>query len=291
MKKGSVFLILIAASIFQFACNGGGGETTENSNSANSAANSIAESDSNAQAQETPLPQFTDANAALEEGKRRLDANETEKSIEAFQQAVRLDPDLADAYFNMGIAQAQLEDEKAKSVTVDEESPTPTPSRRSKSKKQEDDLPLTESQKAFAKAAEIYEKITEENPKDDFAFYNLGRSYNKLNKDEEAEKAFKQAVKLKPDDADYLHDLGKIHNKLSHYDEAMVVLKKAISIDPNNLQIQKELDKAEAGERRIKFGTSPTPQSTQAAKPKDKPQRPTPQLKIEDAPIRPRPTP
>lgn len=280
MKKGFIILSLAVSIIFQFSCKSA---PSENSNTANS--NLSVQANTNSQPQDAPLPAFTDANAALAEGKRLLDADQTEKSIEAFQQAVKLNPNLAEAYFNMGIAYALLEDEKP--ITETSEETNSNSSKKTKKKDgKEEALPLTQSQKAFQSAAEIYEKITEENPKDDSAFFNLGRSYNKLNKDEEAEKAFQQAVKLKPEDADYQFELGEILIKLSHYDQALVALKKAKSLDPNNLQIDEALEKADAGEKRIKFGVSPTPAGT--PKPKDDKvgQRPTPPLKIEDVPIK-----
>lgn len=299
MRKVFIFLFFTASVVLQFSCNS---NTSQNSNltNTNSATNSTSkvETNTNIQSEETPLPTFTDAETALAEGKKLLDADETEKSIEAFKQAVKLNPDLAEAYFNMGIAYALLEDEQEEaqssspSATTDEETTTATPAKKSKGKKEEV-LKLTQSQKAFQNAAEIYEKVTKENPKDDVAFFNLGRSYNKLNKDEEAEKAFRQAVKLKPDDPDYQTELGSILIKLSHYDEAIVALKKARALDPDNQQIQDLLEKAEAGEKRIKFGISPTPPPTTQgnSKPKEDKtkQRPTPPLKIEDVPL-PKPT-
>jgi tetratricopeptide (TPR) repeat protein len=280
MKKGFIILSLTVSIIFQFSCKSA---SSENSNTANS--NSNLSIQANNQTQDEPLPAFTDANTALAEGKRLLDTDKTEKSIEAFQQAIKLNPNLAEAHFQLGIAYALLEDEQPV-VETDEESTSNSSKKTKKKGGKEEILPLTRSQKAFQSAAEIYEKITEENPKDDAAFFNLGRSYNKLNKDEEAAKVFKQAVKLKPDDADYQFELGEILIKLSQYDEAIVALKKAKSLDPGNLQIDDALEKAEAGERRIKFGVSPTPAGTPKPKGDKALQRPTPPLKIEDAPIK-----
>ena len=43
------------------------------------------------------------------------------------------------------------------------------------------------SQKAFEKAVEAYKKWLAANPNDDVGWFNLGRAYAKLSKDEEAE--------------------------------------------------------------------------------------------------------
>jgi len=195
-----------------------------------------------------PVPKFTDAQTAFAEGKKLLDTNEIEKAVEAFEQAVRLDPDLAEAHFNLGIAYALIEDEMV-DETVAEESPK-------KSRKRKETVKLTPSEKAFTEAARSYEKITKKNPKDDAAFFNLGRSYNKLNKDKEAQKALRQAVKLKPDDTEYNSEFGAILIKLAQYDEAVGVLKKAVKLDSTNSQAEERLEKAIAGQKRINFGVN-----------------------------------
>jgi tetratricopeptide (TPR) repeat protein len=291
MKKVFIILFLTATVIFQLNC---GSTNSENSNSANTNSTPVVATNTNVQPQETPLPTFNDAETALVEGKRLLDENKTEQSIEALNQAVKLNPELADAYFTLGIAYSVLEKERENTQTVEEE-PTPTPKKTPvpKKGKKEEFIPVTDSDKAFDKAAKIYEKITKKEPKNDVAFFNLGRSYNKLNKDEEAREALSEAVKLKPDDIEYQAELGAILNKLSEYDEAVKVLKKAASLDENNSYVQDLLAKAEAGQKRINFGLKPkTPEPPkQAGKPQaTKPnQRPTPPLKIEEVPI-PRPT-
>lgn len=287
----NVFIVLTFTLALQIGCKTA---TVENSNQNNSNiavnASPIANSNVNAVAQNTPLPEFADANTALAEGKKSLDAGETQKSIEALRQAVKLNPEMAEAYFNLGIAYALREKEEEIAQTVTEE-PTPTPAKSKKSKSKKDEfVPESESDKAFDKAAQLYEKATKKNEKDDQAFYNLGRALNKINKDDEAEKALKQAVKLKPDDVEYQVELGAIQIKLAHYDQAVIALKKAISLDAENIYAQELLEKAEAGVKRINYGDKPKPQQTPSVAGKVKPtnpnQRPTPQLKIEDAPIK-----
>jgi tetratricopeptide (TPR) repeat protein len=288
MRKGFIYLFLLAPAVFQFGC----GQPATSNNSNSSATTTVTETQSNAniKVEDTPLPTFTDADSALAAGKKLLDENKTEKSVEAFKQAIQLNPELADAHFNLGIALALLEKEQEDSQPATEETPSATPKNK-KGKKEE--IKLTPSQKSFEKAAEIYEKVTKQDPQNDVAFFNLGRSYNKLNKDEEAEKAFRQAAKLKPDDADYQFELGQILSKLSHYDEAIVALKKARSLDPDNLQIPDELEKAQAGQQRINYGANKLKsqdqtqagQKTKSNSNANPGQRPTPPLRIEEVPL------
>lgn len=202
------------------------------------------------------VPVFEDAGAALKAGNEYLDDNETKKAIDAYKQAVKLDADLAEAHFRLGIAYALVEDEEEK-TDVPEDEPTPAKKpRRSRKGKKDADLPRTNSVIAFENAVKAYKKIIAKNPKDDVAHYNLGRSYNKLNEDEEAAKSLKQAVKLKPDDTEYQTMLGEALINLAQYDEAVSALKKAVKLDETNLRAEDLLARAEAGKKRVDFGAN-----------------------------------
>jgi len=190
--------------------------------------------------------EFTDANLALAEGTKLLDIGDTDRAIIVLSRAVEINPDLAEAYFKLGIAYALVE---TRDAAVVEEQVTPTPLPGEKKPK----TIKTNSEKAFEKAVVAYKKLIDVNPEDDAAFFNLGRAYNKLNEDEDAAKAYKQAVKLKPEDTEYQTDLGSILIKLAQYREAIAPLKKAIEIDPENSRAIDLLEDAEAGRKRIDF--------------------------------------
>ena len=192
--------------------------------------------------------EFTDANAALAEGVKLLDMGDTERAIELLNRAVELNPDLADAYFQLGIAYSLIETRDA-AVVEEQVTPTPTPGE----KKQR--VATTNSEKAFEKAVAAYKKQIDANGKDDVAYFNLGRAYNKLNEDEDAAKALRQAVELKADDTEYQTELGAILIKLAQYREAISPLRKAIELDPENSRAIDLLEDAEAGRRRIDFVT------------------------------------
>lgn len=266
MKRIFPILISTVFILSNFGCT----TADDNSNSDNSNSNSSvasgaepAQSNTDPVAVNEPVPAFTDANIALTEGTKYLDANATEKAVEAYKQAVKLNPDLAEAYFRLGIAYSLLEKEREIAQVADEE-----PSANTNKKGKKEAVKLTDSEKAFEDAVKAYEKIVEKDPKDDAAQFNLGRSFNKLNKDKEAEKALRQAAKLKPDDTEYQTEFGAILVKLANYDEAVPVLKKAVSLDESNSQAQELLEKAEAGKRRIDFGVKSAQQQMEAARQK-----------------------
>ncbi len=192
-------------------------------------------SNANANA-ESQFAHITDANVALAEGKRLLDENQTELAIQALQQAVTLDPELAEGYFQLGIAYSLYEMQLERSGAA-------TGPANAK----------PNSQKAFERAVTAYKKWVEANPKDDVAFFNLGRTYAKLLKDEEAEDAFRQAVKLKPDDSEYQMELGTSLIRLAKYHEALGALKKALELDPSNSRAEELIEDAEAGRQRVSY--------------------------------------
>lgn len=255
MKRVLVFAAVISSLLIGCAKNA----APENSNSANAnsqtAVNTeITQANVGAKTEETPLPIFTDANEALAAGDKLFDASDNEKAIEAYGQAVKLNPDFAEAYFKLGIAYSLLEKEQKDAGIATEE---PTPAKKGKKVVPK----LSDSDKAFENAVKAYKKILAKNPKDDAAQFNLGRAYNKLNQDTDAQKALSEAAKLKPEDGQYQTELGAILIKLAKYEDAIAPLKKAVNLDEDNLQAQELLEKAQAGRKRIDFGIKPKPQT------------------------------
>lgn len=193
----------------------------------------------NASSGENPYASIPDANEALAKGKELLDNNDTQNAILALERAVELDPNLAEAHFQLGIAYGLMD---------------------LQTKQEGDVLPgdsenrvKTRAEKEFEKAATAYKKHLDANPKDDAAWFTLGRTYAKLLKDDQAEDAFRQAVKLNPDDAEYQTELGAILNRLAKYHEAVTVLKKAVDLDANNPRAQDLLEDAQAGAKRLDY--------------------------------------
>ena len=266
MRKIYVATFFVCAVLLQLGCGGSSDNTnTSNSNTETTAVNA----NSNPTAQTTPLPVFPDADTAYAEGNKLFDENRTELAIEAYRQAVEKNPDFADAWFKLGVSYALVE--KVKEIeSLNEENPeitpTPTPARKSKNDKKEKIVRTKESEKAFEKAVAAYKKILDKNKEDDAAYYNMGRSLNKLDEDEDAAKALKEAVKLKPEEPLYQTEYGAILIKLAQYDEAVRALKKALELDAENSEAAELLEKAEAGKKRINFGVTPKP-PTQETKP------------------------
>ncbi len=238
MKRALPSILFLAAIVFA-GCSGNGTSPDGNAVQVENGETAVPRAD---------IPSnFVNATDALAEGSRLFDAGETAQAIDVLLQAVKMDPDLAEAYFKLGIAYSLIEkeDQSVEKEPIGSSSPDGRDRKAGEKKKN--------SVKAFESAVDGYKKIIATNKEDDNAYYYLGLSYNKLNEDEDAAKALKEAVKLKPDNVEYQIELGSILIKLAQYHEAVPVLKKAVELDPENVNAQEKLEEAEAGRKRIDF--------------------------------------
>ena len=159
----------------------------------------------------------------LDKGKEFYRGDQDQKAAAAFQEAIKLDPGLAEAHFRLGLARDALGEEK-------------------------------EAEESYKRAVETYRKHLEENSKDAEGHYNLGQTYAGLHLYVEAVREYRQATHLKPDDADMYYDLGVALMRLAQYEVAAAAFSKSLEIDPENYRAQDELDEAREGVNRIRAG-------------------------------------
>ena len=195
----------------------------------------------NAEAEE--VSEFTDASDGLKKGNDYLESNNTNNAVDAFKQAVELDPDMAEAHFKLGVAYALVESEEE---ATDTNVKTEVETKKKKPKKKN-------SEKAFENSVKAYKKFVRKNPKSHEGFYNLGRAYNKLFDDKEAERALQKAVALNGENSVYRTELGAVLIKLARYPSAIKQLNKAIELDEDNFRAEDLLVKAKAGRKRTGF--------------------------------------
>jgi tetratricopeptide (TPR) repeat protein len=271
MNKIYSILLVLGVIVLQFACkteavsnsnNANTNQSAANSNSQNTNSNSL---DANvAKKEPEPIKEFTDANEALAEGKKLLDLDKNKESIEVFKQAIKINPELPEAHFQLGVAYALIEGEKADNQGLEaQKQDANTNTNTGKKGKVAATPTIKDSEKAFSDALKMYQKFMAKNPKDDVAQYNIGRCYAKLFKDKEAEGALRKATNMNPKNEDYKIELGSIMINLAKYKEAIGVLKQVMKMNPNNSQAEALLEKATAGEKRETYGI---PKATDAKK-------------------------
>lgn len=167
----------------------------------------------------------SEARSYLEKGREFYRHDQDTQAAEAFEQAVKLDPALAEAHFRLGLTNDVLGNEK-------------------------------EAFESYKKAVEAYKKYLAkpENSKDPEAHYNLGQTYAGLHLYSEAVKEYRQATRMKADDAAIHYDLGRALMKMAQYDEAAEAFGRSLELDPQNYRAEDELAQAREGIRRIKVG-------------------------------------
>jgi len=165
----------------------------------------------------------TRARAELDKGKELYRNDQDAEAVQAFTEALRFDPDLAEAYFRLGLGYESLGKHE-------------------------------EAEAQYKKAVEAYKKYFEEHRDDAEAHYALGQTYANLGQYSEAIREYREATKLKEDDPDMFYDLGVAYTKLAQYDAAAAAFSKSLEIDPDNYRAQDGLDDAKEGIKRIKVG-------------------------------------
>ena len=208
--KSAVLIVIALVFVLQLGCKKRSGEETAGANEA------------------IPTTGSQDASQArsyLDQGKQFYRNDQDEKAIDAFKAALKLDPDLAEAHFRLGLTYDALGEQQ-------------------------------QAEESYKKAVASYKKYfsVEGNEKDAEAHYNLAQTLAGLHLYTEAVREYRQAVKLKEDDADIYYDLGLALTRLAQYDEAIVAFEKSLAIDPENFRAEDELAEAREGVKRIRAG-------------------------------------
>jgi len=206
-------LLIVLIFLFLGQVNCGKNRSVDQSNSNGNAGTTDAAGDRSA------------ARIYLEQGREFYRNDEDTRAVEAFQQAIKLDPELAEAHFRLGLAYDVIGQEK-------------------------------EAEEEYRKAVETYKKYfsLEENNKDAEGYYNLGQTYAGLHLYGEAVREYRQAIRVKPDDADIHYDLGLSLMRLAQYDEAAASFSKSFELDPENYRAEDSLAEAREGVKRIRTG-------------------------------------
>ena len=201
----AVWLMILATG-----CKRNGQQSTNNSAEPAQVSNSLPEDRTRARAQ-------------LDKGKELYRNDQDAEAVLALQEAVRLDSDLAEAHFRLGLGYESLGKRE-------------------------------EAEAQYKKAVEAYKKYFEEHEDDSEAHYALGQTYANLGQYSEGIRQYREATKLKEDDPDIYYDLGVAHTKLAQYDAAAAAFSKSLEIDPDYYRAQDGLDEAKEGIKRIRAG-------------------------------------
>ena len=174
-------------------------------------------------------------------GNNYQDIKEYEKSIEAFEQAIQIDPQQPFPYQNLGITYQELK-EWDKAIEYGQKAV------------ELESYPAAHLSLANAYFNhEEYEKAVEQNqlaisllPGYKEAWLGLGNSYLSLENYTEAEKAYRKALEIDPQYVRAWAGLGWLENKLKNYETAVEYLTKALEFEPADSFAKAQLQIASA---------------------------------------------
>ena len=119
----------------------------------------------------------------LNKGQRLEQAGKGEEAIKAYREAIRLEPNYTEAYTQMGLAYANLNE--------------------------------------FAEAVKAFQEVVRLQPQSGQAHGNLGAAYMKMGRFSEARDAFREGVRRHPEDAEAHYNLGLALGRLKRDREAL----------------------------------------------------------------------
>jgi len=208
--RSILIICAVWLTVFATGCKRSGQQSTNNSAGSSQVSNNLPED-------------RTRARAELDKGKELYRNDLDAEAVLALQEAVRLDPDLAEAHFRLALGYESLGKRE-------------------------------EAESEYKKAVGAYKKYFEEHEDDAEAHYALGQVYANLGQFSEAIREYRAATKLKEDDPDMFYDLGVAYTKLAQYDAAAAAFSKSLEIDPEYYRAQDGLDEAKEGIKRIRTG-------------------------------------
>ena len=185
------------------------------------------------------------AETAIQAAKEAQQKGDYPQAVAGYQAAVKLMPETAELYGNLGIAY-YLERDYPKAVEACRQALKRKPGLEGPN------LYLGMSyirMSQFADSIKPLQKAITINPKLKLAYMNLGVSYNEVGKSEEALQVLQKAEKVFPDDEDILYSLGS-----QHYEMMFKAYKKMATVAPNSYRYDQVLGKS--FEERQEFGNA-----------------------------------
>ena len=208
--KGTLACIVAFLLIF------GVGACRKRANTNNSNSNSLANASN-------PEEAKRNAQTLVDQAKELYKNDEDEHAVQVLEQAIKLDPNNAEAHLRLGMSYAAL-DRKP------------------------------ESDDEYKKAIELFKKKVDADSKDATAFFYLGEAYNFLHRDEDATRNYREATRLNEKDEEAWYQLGMSLIKLARYSEAVNAFQKALELDANDYRASDGLQEAQDGAQRIREG-------------------------------------
>jgi tetratricopeptide (TPR) repeat protein len=185
----------------------------------------------------TGVPATDVAPLYLNLGNAYFELGNYDKAVEAYLNAVELNPELARASFNLAkvyIEQQQLDEAKTILEALIREDP-------------ENEILLSTLAYVYSLDGEVdasislYRDILDRNPQNQDALYNAGILYWRLEEYEQAKSYFYSVFELDPDDTSALYSLAKIEEQLGNTDTAIEFYEVYLENNADDTEVMQEL--------------------------------------------------
>ena len=173
---------------------------------------------------------FDSAQHSFYSGNANIERAEYPAAIKDFDQAIELNPDYQNAWYNRGKVKARLGQHKEaikdynQAIELNPNDPDVWINRGNA----KDDL------RQYEEAIKDYNQAIELNPNDPYAWNNRGVAKAELGQHKEAIKDFDQAIKLNPDYQNAWNNRGVAKAELGQHKEAIKDFDQAIKLNPND---------------------------------------------------------
>ena len=160
----------------------------------------------------------------------KRDYGSIEKALEAFDNALEIDPQYAEACYNKGLALNQLERHEEAIECYDKAVEINPQFVEAWDRKGDDLVDL----RRYEEAIECYTKVLEIDPQDAMAWRNKGYVLRILGRNKEAIECCDKALEIFPQFSLAWNTKGSALNQLGRYEEAIECYNNALEIDPKN---------------------------------------------------------
>jgi tetratricopeptide (TPR) repeat protein len=181
-----------------------------------------AQTDDNANNQSRTQQRQESAGDLIEQANALTKAGRLSEAIEVYKDAIRLEPEAATAYSNLGFAYTQA-GRFAEAVEALQQAIRLKP----------DNVVTTSN------LGNVYLQLSRH--AEAIELLDLGNAYSDIGRGAEAIQALKQAIRLKPEMAAARNNLGVVYFKMGQYEEAGRRFKEAVTLDPDFAGAQLDL--------------------------------------------------
>lgn len=180
----------------------------------------------------------------LNEGYKFYAAQKYKLAIDAFNQAIALDPEYPDAYLNRGLAYEAMEEHQkaigdySQSIVLDGQNVRAYIRRgiiyNIRAFKQRELGSPHQAAKDHQRAIEDFSRAIALNRQYALAYYNRGLTYSALKQYREAIDDYDWAIELNSQNANFFNNRGYAYQKLDEYQKAIEDYDSALAIDPHH---------------------------------------------------------